>query len=175
VTTKMKPPPKGLIYTCTSNQISIDNAYQYGELFWISKDEVGFPSLENPTKGQREEIDAVRNIRRSYLHNHATRLGIFPYSYMIQWIFGHTNVNTKKIINYQGICIASFMSSDLEVCYKFPHPEQYLTNQWVGEFARIKDYHEIISEWYEEGKTFKTKTSKVYPTINFKAPIMYAT
>jgi len=60
------------------------------------------------------------------------------------------------------------MPSDLEMCYKFPRVELHLTNEWVREFVRNKEYHIIISEWYDEGNTFKAKYTWSYPTTSLK-------
>jgi len=108
----MKPWPKGHVYINTSNHANISNSHHYDEFIQLIKDGVGSPSSNNSTKAYDEENNAMRHVKKSYLH----RPREFPYADMIYWIIIEANIDTKKIINAQGRCITSFMPSDLKVC-----------------------------------------------------------
>ena len=53
-----------------------------------------------PIKDGDKDVDEHPKIRRSLLHNVATRTTILPCAKMVKWIVDNVNLDNKTIFNY---------------------------------------------------------------------------
>jgi hypothetical protein len=66
------------------------------------------------------------NIRKSDLHNVATKKTLVHCSKVIGWIIYHIDVENRIVINEQGISITNFQPLELERYYNFCDPTIYM-------------------------------------------------
>jgi hypothetical protein len=70
----------------------------------------------------------LRDIAKFELHKIATRPRLMPYNDMISWDLEKTDIQTRIILNNQGVVIGSLRPEHIQVMYKLPPTSKYIYN-----------------------------------------------
>jgi hypothetical protein len=86
-----------------------------------------FETLDYEIKNFLDDSEnKLRDIADSELHKVATRPRLMTYNDMIRWDLERTNMQTKSILDSQGVVISSFRSKHIQVMYKLSLNSKYI-------------------------------------------------
>jgi hypothetical protein len=103
-----------------------------------------------------------------------------PYNDMISWALEKTDIQTRSILNSQGVIVGSFRPEHIQVMYKLPPTSKYIYNvEFVEEFQRKEctefdqTYPGIIKEWWGIPVRFRDDTHGSYATAPLNEYMVY--
>jgi hypothetical protein len=103
-----------------------------------------------------------------------------PYNDMISWALEKTNVQTRSILNSQGVIVGSFRPEHIQVMYKLsPNPKYIYNAEFVSESQRKEcteldqTYPGIIKDWWGIPEKFRADTHGNYATDPLNEYMVY--
>jgi hypothetical protein len=102
-----------------------------------------FETLDYEIKNFLDDSEnKLRDTTESKLHKVATHPRLMTYNDMINWALERTYMQTRSILDRQGVIIISFRPKHIQVMYKLSPNSKYIYNkEFVSEFQR-KEYTE---------------------------------
>ena len=102
------------------------------------------------------------------------------YNDMISWALERTDVQTRSILDNQGVVIGSFIPEHIQLMYKLSRNSKYIYNkEFVSEFQRKEcteadqTYLGIIKDWWRHPTKFRVDTHNVYATTSLNEYKVY--
>jgi hypothetical protein len=130
--------------------------------------------------GNERTENKLKDIAESELHKIAAQLRIMPYNNMIGWVLEKANIQTRSILNSQGVVIDSLRLEHIQLMYKLPSTSKYIYNaEFVLEFQRKEctkfdqTYPTIIKEWWGLPAKFRADTHGIYATASLNEYMVY--
>jgi hypothetical protein len=130
--------------------------------------------------GDERTENKLRDIAESELHKIATRPRLMPYNDMVCWALEKTDVQTRSILNSQGVVVGSFRPEHIQVMYKLPPTSKYIYNvEFIAEFQRKEctefdqTYPNIIKDWWGIPARFRADTHGSYATTSLNEYMVY--
>ena len=120
------------------------------------------------------------DIEESELHKVATRPRLMTYNDMISWVLERTDMQTRSILDSQGVVIVSFILEHIQVMSKLSPNSKYIYNkEFVSEFQRKEctevdqTYPDIIKDWWRHPSKFRVDTHNVYAIASLNEYMVY--
>jgi hypothetical protein len=122
----------------------------------------------------------LRDIAESELHKVATRPRLMSYNDMISWALERMDVQTRSILDSQGVIVGSFRPEHIQVMYKLSPNSKYIYNkEFVSEFQKKEcteadqTYPDIIKDWWRDPAKFRADTHGIYATASLNEYMVY--
>jgi hypothetical protein len=99
---------------------------------------------------------------------------------MISWSLERIDVQTRSILDSQGIVIGSFRPELIQVMYKLsPSPKYIYNKDFVSDFQKKECfeldqmYHVIIKYWWIHEAKFRAETHGIYAIASLNEYMVY--
>jgi hypothetical protein len=140
-----------------------------------------FETLDYEIKNFLDDSEnKLRNIAESELHKVATHPRLMTYNDMISWALERTDMQTRSILDSQGVVIGSFRPEHIQVMYKLcPNSKHVYNKDFVSEFQRKEcteadqTYLGIIKDWWRHPPKFRADTHNVYAIASLNEYMVY--
>jgi hypothetical protein len=157
----------GATYDDTTGILEKDReTLKWGEIYHMFKKSNFSVETEDP-----DELQAFKNIRKSWIFRVATHPTIFPCTDAISWILKNTDISNRYICNMRKEPIASFRPDSLAKCYHIEEGSKRLDGELLNEFEYTPK--DLFPKWYKEDKQFKYRPKSGYPTSALRRPYQY--